>query len=217
MRKIKGEDQTKNGDLLLVLQEGTKDTTPLVDAVSKSFKDAASVKVLGSTKKLAVLDQDELVNKEDILDPLNTMHGAQLATSAVESLFNVPKSQQTAVLTLPIAIAEKTLAYGRLRVGYTNCRVRLWEKREKCFRCLTEGHVAVDCGGLDRSCLCRKCGNDDHKAVACNTSKEEREEFRNGSRYKTKLMREEMGQIYQTESTTRRVSVMMKVAINKYL
>ncbi|KAF0757287.1 Histone H2B, partial [Aphis craccivora] len=142
----------KPGDLLVELQRHSQDSTLLVEAISKVMENSRAVKALEKMEKIAILDMDEQVEEDDIVASLGATYGISAAAIKVESLLSVSRGQKIGFVKVPIAMVAKVLDVGRLRVGYTNCRIRIWEKR-------------------------KRCGNDDHKAVVCKFSRNKCEEF----------------------------------------
>lgn len=53
------------------------------------------------------------------------------------------------------------------------CRVRSYEVKTRCFRCLSYGHIARECTGPGRSKECRRCGIEGHFAKDCEASHSE--------------------------------------------
>lgn len=74
---------------------------------------------------------------------------------------------ETATVTVTQEAAQRLLQDGRVRIGWTSCRIM--EKIEvlKCYRCWIYGHVAAACTGTDRTETCVKCGQQGHKVKEC--------------------------------------------------
>src|ERR1700712_2871678 len=64
-------------------------------------------------------------------------------------------------------MAKKDVAAGKIKIGWTVCRLREATRPKMCFRCLDFGHMAKDCKNTDRSKLCRRCGEEGHIAKDC--------------------------------------------------
>ncbi|KAL0820080.1 hypothetical protein ABMA28_006025 [Loxostege sticticalis] len=75
------------------------------------------------------------------------------------------------VVRVPVTVA-KTLAKGRLLVGWVSAQVKVLPRKPlKCFRCLESGHVSAQCVcETDRSRLCYRCGQPDHIARLCSAT-----------------------------------------------
>ncbi|KAL0810107.1 hypothetical protein ABMA28_010911 [Loxostege sticticalis] len=75
------------------------------------------------------------------------------------------------IVRVPVAVA-KTLAKGRLLVGWVSAQVKVLARKPlKCYRCLEAGHVSLQCTcETDRSRLCYRCGQPGHLARACSAT-----------------------------------------------
>lgn len=69
----------------------------------------------------------------------------------------------------PVTAAKKVSSEGRLLVGWVSAQIRLLPpKPMRCYRCLENGHVRVQCTAVvDRSECCYRCGEVGHKSAQC--------------------------------------------------
>uniref|UniRef100_A0A2A4JDP3 CCHC-type domain-containing protein n=1 Tax=Heliothis virescens TaxID=7102 RepID=A0A2A4JDP3_HELVI len=76
----------------------------------------------------------------------------------------------TVQVSCPVAAANKISNGKRLLVGWVSAQVSILKPKPlRCYRCLDEGHVGVQCTSeVDRSQLCFRCGQPGHKADSCN-------------------------------------------------
>lgn len=97
----------------------------------------------------------------------------------VVQTWEAARGQKWVVVSIQPALATKVLSLGKLRVGYVNCRLRLWEDRGtgRCPRCLALGHARDTCKGSDRTKCCRACGKTGHLAASCEANGTKKEAF----------------------------------------
>ena len=166
-----GVKRNQKGQMMLELakEEGAK-KDELREAVRKALGDRATVTVRTQEVNIVCKDMDEVTTKDEVLEALRTQLGTEsLSLSAIRSLRPAYGGTQTAVISLSLELAKKVLKTGKVRIGWTICRVREAMKPKQCFRCLDYGHLAKDCKGEDRSKLCRRCGEGGHFAKDCKT------------------------------------------------
>lgn len=137
-------------------------------AVSKALGDAAKVTMRTQEVNIECKDMDEVTTKEEILEALEKELGIEgIPVSAIRSMRRTFVETQTAIISLPLEQAKKALTAGKVKIGWTICRLREAIRPKMCFRCLGFGHMAKDCKNEDRSKMCRRCGNIGHIARDC--------------------------------------------------
>lgn len=167
--RFTGVKRNQKGQMMLELAkaEGAK-RDELREAVDKALGNKATVTVRTQEVNIVCKDMDEVTTKEEVLEALQTQLGTDsLPLSAIRSLRSVRGGTQTAVISLSFEQAKKVLTTGKVRIGWTICRVREAVKPKQCFRCFDYGHQARDCKGEDRSKQCRRCGEGGHIAKNC--------------------------------------------------
>lgn len=158
----------------------------LMEAIGTAKGDRTAIKELAQYQKIVVQDLDELAEPDEIVEAICGMTGAKSKDVRLISTREQSRGQKWVVVSLPATLAKKVISTRKLRVGYVNCRTRLWEERGtgRCSRCLASGHARDACKGPDRRDRCRECGVTGHQAVNCNAGEEKRSAFKS-------LLREE--------------------------
>lgn len=155
MFELKKEENAKRGDLQ--------------EAVSKALGEAATVTIHTQVVNIVCKDMDEVTTKEDLLEALEKeLNISGVPETAIRSMRTSFAGTQTATISLPFEHAKKALAAGKVKIGWTICRLREAIKPKMCFRCMDFGHMAKDCKNEDRSKRCRRCGGEGHIAKDCN-------------------------------------------------
>lgn len=110
------------------------------------------------------------------MDAVNIYIGGNAAR--VVNIREVFGGAQTALVVLPSIAAKRLCVEGRLRVGLVYARVRPTEICERCYKCLSFGHWARTCGGIERSACCFRCGVEGHFSRDCTATREAATAFR---------------------------------------
>lgn len=121
------------------------------------------VKTLLNRTIFEIRDMDEWTNEEEIIAAVTASSGAQRETLRVFSLKKQYGGVQVALVSAP-ADVSKIVEGQHLRLGIVSCRVRSYEAKTRCFRCMSYGHIARECKGPDKSKECRRCGIEKHFA-----------------------------------------------------
>nr|AAM50567.1 AT22983p [Drosophila melanogaster] len=125
--------------------------------------DRASLRALTQSKVFLIRDLDELTTEDELKSALEAQAEIPAAVVAIKSLRKTQYGGKTAVIAVPANLADPLIKRGR--VGWSQCLIKELEPRQRCFRCLEEGHIAAHCRStVDRSQCCFRCGTAGHKA-----------------------------------------------------
>lgn len=166
---VTGIRRTQKGELLLQLKETGDKTTEITNNISVALGQTATVRTLSHRISIECRDIDEITTKEEICSALNELLGSEgVAPTDVVSLRKAYGGMQTATVSLPANMAKSLLNVGKVKIGWSVCRLRERTALTKCFKCLEFGHISKQCRNVeDRSKRCRNCGEEGHIAKDC--------------------------------------------------
>lgn len=161
--------RSQKGDIVLELTRGTdKKGADYKVKVKNALGDHAAVRTISQESTIECRDLDEITDKQDICMALTNQFGiANVNESAIKSLRKGYGGTQTATISLPVETVNKLLEAGKVKIGWTVCRLREIIHPRSCFKCWEFGHLARECKNDDKSKLCRKCGEEGHFAKNC--------------------------------------------------
>lgn len=168
--------KTGAGHLLVEMGMGTTNVEMVNTAIKKAVGGTATVSTLKQSVRVGVFGLDEITTPEEVAQGFTIASGTETEVEVV--LRELPRGQQMAIITTSAEAANRVAKLGRVRVGYTMCRVRLWHENKRCYRCLSTTHETRNCRGTDRSGCCMGCGKSGHLIKECNESEEVRATFR---------------------------------------
>ncbi|KAH8362456.1 hypothetical protein KR084_001948, partial [Drosophila pseudotakahashii] len=141
--------RTASGNLLLELSRGSNSSAVMMKKDLESvLEGAAAVRALSEDTRvqfLVVSDLDPLVVAEDLTKALVDQFDVEANAVNLKSLRPSLRDTQSATVGLPCKEAKAVLAKGKLKVGWTVCRVRESESKPRCLKCLEIGHIAARC------------------------------------------------------------------------
>jgi len=120
------------------------------------------------TRTVVISDLDPLVEAEDVTKALVDQFAVKAESVKLRSLRPPHRDTQTAVVGLPSKDAEAVLCKGKIRLGWSICKVKERDSQPRCYKCLEIRHIAIKCHSkVDRSGCCIKCGKTGHKIAQC--------------------------------------------------
>ncbi|XP_046424448.1 uncharacterized protein LOC124181695 [Neodiprion fabricii] len=113
--------RTRGGDVLLELK-GSGGAQALKEAVAMALGDRAKVTTLEPAMTIDVRDLDEITTAEETRAALSSALKAPLEGEI--RLRSGVRGTQTALMRIPERTARKLLAIGKVKIGWTACRIR---------------------------------------------------------------------------------------------
>lgn len=176
--KIVAMRQTKRGDMLIEIDGDPKSVGDVRDEITRIAGGEASISELSQNGLLEVRDIDNWSDKVEVRQAIGNEAGIPLDAVHIISLRKTYAGTQTAIALLPLRVAVALASKVRVRISLVNCRVRMAEKRTRCYRCLGMGHTSKDCTGPDRGGRCLRCGVTGHRAAQCDADRDTATDFR---------------------------------------
>ncbi|KAH8324763.1 hypothetical protein KR067_008065, partial [Drosophila pandora] len=133
-QNVKKTRRTAKGDLLLELAAG-KDAKvlDLRQTLSQVLGEAASVRAVTEETNIEIRDLDDLTTKDELVAAIVAQMSTQEEAFRVKSLRPGYSGTQVATLGAGPDLASKILSEGRLRIGWTVCRVRERKAQRRCY------------------------------------------------------------------------------------
>ncbi|XP_068140371.1 uncharacterized protein [Drosophila tropicalis] len=152
---IKVRRTVKDG-LLLELKGAPEDKQLLKDELKHVLGESAGVRILAPIKHAIIRELDELTEPCDLIVALANQASVDEDCCTVRSLRRGLSGSKVAVISAAEKVMRKLLALGRVRVGWSCCRIKeLDELPKRCYRCLRAGHISAKCPSqVDRSNCC---------------------------------------------------------------
>lgn len=165
--EIKVIRKTRAGDVLLEMGKNLEDREGVRNAINSAIGNTGKTRHLIPKTTIEIRDLDSVTEEDEVRAAITRV----LPNSTTEKKITVTKANgrglRMAIITLNEAEATAILKNTRIKVGYTNCRVRRRIEVLRCWRCLSYGHHTKTCQGPDRHDLCHKCGSKGHKLKDC--------------------------------------------------
>lgn len=157
---------SKKGELLVTLKQGGDKVKRLQTEILNKLPEASAT-VLLKKKVLHVKDLDQVTNEDDIKAAIMQISAVKESELEIRALRPAFGNRQNVTIIMPEKEAEEIIKTGRLKVGWSSCRVAERKKDDKCYRCWETGHDKMRCKGTDRTNMCMKCTAEGHKASQC--------------------------------------------------
>lgn len=166
---VRSVKSTRGGDIHLQYIEtkiGAK------EAFSKSITNVDCIQEINHLQKwkgVVITEIEEGAEKDDVSDILIKELG--LSPSDLRLNDFRPSRFGTKMVTayLPVKAATDLIGIGRIRIGWTFCRVKEKIDPDFCSRCQRFGHTAKACKeSTPAKKMCMRCGSVDHVGSSCN-------------------------------------------------
>lgn len=174
MEGIQMVRRSRGGDLIIEME---KNSNPLAmeQTVRATLGKEFTVRKLTPRVSLEIKDLDPTMEKEEIrhaiagkLD-LGEMAESEVEVRAVRFGFG---GTRTAIVTVPVEVANKLGEESKIKIGFTNCRVSRAMNITRCYRCHAFGHMSYECKEkLNGKEMCRRCGTEGHQINGCNATR----------------------------------------------
>ncbi|XP_037929441.1 cellular nucleic acid-binding protein-like [Teleopsis dalmanni] len=167
---VKRVRRTAKNELLLELKKASEsNTVGFQSAVISVLGDSVRVAALTHSKTVVIKDLDEITSEQEICEALRLGSGINnLEKGNVRMVGGKQRGLQIAFVKLAASDADKLLNTGKIRIGWSICRIMECVEPKRCIKCWRFGHIAANCKfPEDRSKSCRRCGEEGHFAAAC--------------------------------------------------
>ena len=159
--------RSREGELILVLaKDASGKTYDYKKLVEGTVGEGVSVRAVTPEATVQCRQLDEFTTEAELAEAVEKQCKVSLSVAAIR-LRAGPRGTQVASFKLPVDEANKAIAVGKIKVGWSVCSLRVFSPPLACYRCLEPGHKSHECKGLDRSKNCRRCGGLGHLMRDC--------------------------------------------------
>lgn len=163
---VKQIKETRKGELLVAIQNGTDKAEVLKSEIRGKFPNA-TVLLRKDKKVLHIKNLDSITTEEDVREAVAKITTLDKNNFEVRALRPAFGNKQNVTVVIGVEEANKLLQVGYIKIGWMRCRILERKEEIKCFRCWKYGHKKTECTGPNRENSCLKCSKEGHKAINC--------------------------------------------------
>lgn len=153
--RVQSLRSARKGRLLIEIVGSPKDRTELGRKLAEAVGGDAAVHHLVPTTIVVKDDLDTATMVEEVKEALRDRISEELSELKVTIAKPNQWGAARAFIEARMEIAKALKALEKIRIGWLNCRIRRWERLDRCYRCHGIGITAGSCKTEDRSGLLR--------------------------------------------------------------
>ncbi|KAJ8963586.1 hypothetical protein NQ314_005534 [Rhamnusium bicolor] len=127
---VKDIRKTRNGDLLLTVQNGSDKAEVLKREIKEKFPEAITSELIDK-KVLHIKGLDEVATVQEIIEEISKVLAIQPETFKVTALRPAYGNKQNVTVIIPTTNAEKLIQMEKIKIGWMRCRVMEREVHKK--------------------------------------------------------------------------------------
>ncbi|XP_044596678.1 uncharacterized protein LOC123273338 [Cotesia glomerata] len=166
--EVKAVRTASKGGLLIEFEGSVKDRSALGSKITEIAGGDVEVRHLFPTATVVIDGMDAVTTVEEVQAALG--EATEGTADGLKVTITKPNrwGAVRAFIEAELGAAATLETLGKVKVGWTVCRIRRWERLDRCYRCQGLGHLAGSCKAEeDRSGCCWRCGETDHQSKAC--------------------------------------------------
>ncbi|KAH8303862.1 hypothetical protein KR059_004389, partial [Drosophila kikkawai] len=136
--------KTAKGELLIELKKSSGPSLiALKEQIGGVLGGGVPIRTVSPQTTFLIRDLDELVTREELAAELASQANCPPGAVTIKSIRSLASGGQVAMFSVPETMAGSIDSLGRVKVGWTRCRIKRIESRPRCFRCMETGHIAA--------------------------------------------------------------------------
>lgn len=163
---VKDVIKTRNGELILTIENGSDKAEVLRRELTEKLPEVTT-SMLRNKTVIHIKDLDEVATEDEVREAVSKSISVRPEAIEIRALRPAYGSKQNVTLVMAETDGQKLIGMGKIKIGWTSCRILERKKEVKCFKCWEHGHVKAQCNGPDRERMCLKCGKEGHQASDC--------------------------------------------------
>jgi hypothetical protein len=157
--------RTKAGSILLEV-DGKEKADRLSDHLHRAVGEMAKIYRPTRTTPVLVVNIPDWMDDDQVENDIRAFD-ADLTNATVRVRENAGGGR-VAKLNVHMSTAARMAERGSIKIGWSQCRVKLLEHRKpKCHKCFEEGHLKAECKINDAMKKCFRCRKNGHLVATC--------------------------------------------------
>lgn len=167
MEGIQTIRKSRGGDLIIEMEKDANGS-----GFEKVVKDTlgADYKVRRMTPRVTyeIKDVDPTLDREELTTEIAREIKLEQQEIQVKSIRFGYGGTKTAIVSLPSKVISRLDSEVKIKLGFTNCRIRRAQNLIRCFKCHEFGHLSYNCRvNTNGQEICRRCGTTGHQIDGC--------------------------------------------------
>lgn len=159
--------KSRGGDIVIEMEKG-KNAGLLEKFAKETLGEECLIRRMAPKVIYEIKDLDPTIEKEELQEELAHRLQRQKEEIQIKTIRYGYGGTKTAIVSVSSEVLEILGQENKLRIGFTNCRVKRTQNILRCFKCHAFGHLSYNCTlDLKGKELCRRCGGLGHQINGC--------------------------------------------------